>query len=470
MVTNLVVADSSRTEKTICLAVSPALKSYGIPGRARLYEVVQKVKNINYKRKRDNYNRKFTRKSYFINELKSHKNLELDYIVAPPRMKLYIDYSTKIYNIYLKYVAPEDIFVYSIDEVFCDITNYLETYKMTAIELMTKMIQDVFDETGITATGGVGTNLYLCKIAMDIVAKHAEANSFGVRIGSLDEASYRKELWSHRPITDFWRVGKGYATRLEKYGIYTMGDIARCSLENENLLYKLFGVNAELLIDHAWGYEPCTMKDVKSYKPTCNSLGSGQVLHEPYDYIKTKLVVKEMTDLLVLDLVNKNKVTDKITLTLIYDVCNLKNNSSYDGDIVRDVYGREMPKPAHGTISLDYQTSSTDIIMDAVIKLYDRIINRNLLIRKINLTFMQVVDESKAKNKRDFKQLDLFSTVKDDQVDLNNRKRQEDEKKLQNAMINIKKKYGKNAILKGMNLEEGATAIDRNGQIGGHKA
>ena len=348
--TNLVVADSSRTEKTICLAVSPSLKSYGIPGRARLFEVVQKVKEINIERKRHAPNQTFTGSSYDNIALKRNSDLELTYLVAPPRMAYYIKYSTKIYNIYLKWFSSDDIYVYSIDEVFIDITHYLKTYKLSARDLVTKVIQDIYENTGITATAGIGTNLYLCKVAMDIVAKHVEPNKNGVRIAGLDELTYRKLLWNHRPLTDFWRVGKGYSNKLEEHRIYTMGDIARTSLNNEDLLYKLFGVNAELLIDHAWGYEPCTIKQIKSYKPSTNSICSGQVLHCPYDYKKTELIVKEMAELLSLDLVEKNLVTDQIVLTIGYDIENLTNSqisNLYKGEITIDRYGRRIPKHAH---------------------------------------------------------------------------------------------------------------------------
>ena len=470
--TNLVVADASRTEKTICLAVSPALKKYGIPGRARLFEVIQKVRNINYLRKRNNYNRKFAGKSVDSVELEKNKGLELDFIVAVPRMSLYIDYSSRIYNVYLKYVAAEDIYVYSIDEVFIDISNYLRTYKMKPEELVTKMILDVYETTGITATAGIGTNMYLAKVAMDIVAKHVDANEDGVRVGVLDEDSYKRLLWNHKPLTDFWRVGKGYAKKLEKYGMYTMGDIARASLNNEEQLFKLFGVNAELLIDHAWGIEPCTMQDIKNYKPNINTLGSGQVLHCPYDYTKTKLIVKEMTDLLVLDLVSKKKVCDQIILTIGYDIDNLTDpriSEIYDGEVTIDYYGRSIPKHAHGTINLDYQTSSTDVIMKAVVELFEKIIDKRLLVRRINLVFARVVDKDKATNTEIRRQIDLFSMddeeLLEDKVSI-----QKDEETLQNVMIELKKKYGKNAILKGMNLEEGGTTMERNQQIGGHRA
>ena len=470
MKTNLVVADNSRTEKTICLAVSPALKSFKIPGRARLFEVVQKVKMVNYERR--SKTRKFTGKSFDIDEINNNPTLELDYIVATPRMSLYIEYSTKIYNTYLKFIAPEDIYVYSIDEVFCDVTDYLRSYKMTPEELVTKMIHEVYKNTGITATAGIGTNLFLAKVAMDIVAKHVDADEHGVRIASLNEREYREKLWGHKPLTDFWRVGKGYAKKLESKGLYTMGDICRCSIENEDLLYKMFGVNAELLIDHAWGIEPCTMKDVKSYKPSINSLGSGQVLHEAYDYQKTKLIVKEMIDLLTLDLVSKKKVSDGLVLTIGYDIDNLTNPKImdvYDGEITTDFYGRSVPKHAHGTIKFDYQTSSSEVIKNKTLELFERIIDKRLLVRRINMAFLGVVDKEKATNTRIIKQVDLFSM--DDKELLEDKcEKQEDENKIQNVMLEIKKKYGKNAILKGMNLEDGGTTIERNNQIGGHKA
>ena len=360
MTTNLVVADPNRTEKTICLAVSPSLKQYGIPGRARLFEVIQKVKEMNYKRRKENNVYKFIGKSYNDIELKSNKKLEIDYIIAEPRMSYYMNYSTKIYNIYLKYLSSDDIYVYSIDEVFCDITDYLTYYKMTARELVTKIIEDVYDNTGITATAGIGTNMYLAKVAMDIVAKKMKPNSKGVRIAGLDEKTYRKLLWKHKPLTDFWRVGKGYSKKLNDNNIYTMGDVARCSIENEELLYKLFGVNAELLIDHAWGWEPCTMQQVKSYKPERNSISSGQVLHLPYSYEKAKLIVREMVDLLVLDLVAKHLVTNQLVLTVGYDILNLTNKGiDYKGEITTDHYGRKIPKHAHGTANIDHKTSST---------------------------------------------------------------------------------------------------------------
>lgn len=466
--TNLVVADSSRTEKTICLAVSPSLKSYGIPGRARLFEVIQKVKEVNIERKRKAPNQTFTGSSYDDSALKKNADLELSYIVAPPQMAKYMKYSTNIYNIYLKWFSSEDIYVYSIDEVFIDITHYLKTYDMKARELVTKVIQDVYDNTGITATAGIGTNLYLSKVAMDIVAKHVEPNKNGVRIACLDEMMYRKLLWDHRPITDFWRVGKGYSKKLETHRIYTMGDIARISVQNEELLYKLFGINAELLIDHAWGWEPVTIKHIKAYKPENNSISSGQVLHCPYNYEQTKLIVKEMTELLTLDLVEKGLVTNQIVLTVGYDKENLIDpfiSNSYKGEITIDRYGRKIPKHAHGTINLDHKTSSTKIIMDAVMKLYQRIMNKELLVRRINITANNIVDEETASKEKTYEQIDLFTNYEEKEEKIQEEK---SEKELQKAMIDIKKKYGKNAIIKGMNLQEDGTTIERNKQIGGH--
>lgn len=462
--TNLVVADSTRTEKTICLAVSPSLKQYGLPGRARLYEVMQKIKEINKIRLKDNNYHKFTSKSYLDSELKSNKNLELDLIIASPNMKLYIDYSTKIYDIYLKYLSKEDIYVYSIDEVFCDITDYLDTYKLSKEELVTKIIKDIYDTTGITATGGIGTNMYLCKIAMDIVAKHTKPNSYGVRIASLDEMSYRKLLWSHVPLTDFWRVGKGYATKLNEHNIYTMGDIALCSINNEDLLYDLFGVNAELLIDHAWGYEPCTMKDIKSYKPLNNSISSGQVLHCPYNYNDTKIIIKEMTDSLVLDLVKKNLVTDSVALILDYDI----NNKEYNGTLTLDHYGRKVPKPSNGRINLEYKTSSQEIIIPKIIELYNKIVNKSLLIKRVTIVFNNLEMASKISNKKIYKQINLFNINKVNEI--NEISRLKEENKLNKTVIELKEKYGKNAVLKGINLLEYSTMVERNNQIGGHKA
>lgn len=480
LTTNLVVADNTRTEKTICLAISPSLKAYGLPGRARLFEVVQKVKNINNDRKRWAFQNIFTGKSYDDIELKQNKKLELDYIIAPPHMASYMEYSAKIYNIYLKYVSPEDIFPYSIDEIFCDLTSYLNTYKLTPRELVTKIIHDVYETTGITATAGIGTNLFLCKVAMDVMAKHVDPDKYGVRIAELDEKSFREKLWNHRPITDFWRVGRGYAKQLEKYGLYTMGDIARCSVgkenefHNEELLYKLFGVNAELLIDHAWGWEPCTIEDVKSYKPETNSLGSGQVLQCPYMWEKARVVVGEMIELLVLDLVEKELVTNQIVLTVGYDIECIKNpeiRKKYDGSVTTDYYGRKIPKHAHGTTNLKEHCSSTKLITEAVLKLYDEIVNKNLLIRRINIAANHVINEKDVVKKDDYEQLDLFTDYEEQAKKKETEEKQlQREKQMQKAMLEIKKKYGKNAILKGTNLTEGATTIERNEMIGGHKA
>ena len=464
LTTNLVVADSTRTEKTICLAVSPSLKQYGIPGRARLYQVIQKVKEINSQRKFNAPNHTFTCSSYDDIAIKKNPDLELDYIVAPPRMSYYMQYSTKIINIYLKWFSIEDVYVYSIDEVFIDVSKYLQTYNCTPRELATKVIKEVLKETGITATCGIGTNMYLAKIAMDIVAKHTKPDKYGVRIAGLDEIAYRKYLWNHKPLTDFWRVGKGISQKLEKNGIYTMGDIARQSIKDEEKIYKLFGINAELLIDHSWGYEPCTIDSIKSYKPVTNSLSSGQVLKEPYNYDQTKLIIKEMAELLSLDLVKKNLITSKLVLKIGYDVCNLKNN--YKGEIKLDFYGRKVPKHAHGTINIDHKTSSTKIITDKFVELYDTIINRELLVRRIILTACDVVNEDDYKNILVYEQMNMF-------IDYNllakQRKKEREEKSLQKAVLDIKSKYGKNAVLKGMNFVSSGTTIERNEQIGGHK-
>ena len=480
LTTNLVVADASRTEKTICLAVSPSLKSFGIPGRPRLFEVVQKVKEVNIERKSKAPGRKFIGASFNAVELAKSSDLEVAYIAAAPRMAYYMEYSTKIFDIYLRYIAPEDMHVYSIDEVFIDATTYLNTYKMTAHELALKMIRDVLAETGVTATAGIGTNMYLCKVAMDIVAKKMPADKDGVRIAELDEMSYRKLLWNHVPLTDFWRVGPGYAKKLMANGLYTMGDIARCSLGkpneyyNEAFLYKLFGINAELLIDHAWGWEPTTIAEIKSYKPQKNSLGSGQVLHCAYTAEKAKLIVKEMTDLLVLDLVDKKLVTDQMVLTIGYDIDNLTDpniRNKYHGEVTTDHYGRQVPKHSHGTINLSCQTSSTKIIMKAVEELFDRIINWDLLVRRVNIVAARVIPERDVVEKPAFEQLDLFTDYEAlEQERQQEKKEREKEKKIQHAVLDIQKKFGKNAVLKGMNFEEGAMTRERNGQIGGHKA
>ena len=480
MTTNLVVADPSRTDKTICLAVSPSLKSFGIPGRPRLFEVVQKIGQVNALRRNSAPGRAFTGKSHDYTELRGHPELEVDYIVAPPQMAFYMETSAAIYNIYLKYVAPEDIHPYSIDEVFIDATNYLKLYRMTPEELAMKIILDILENTGITATAGIGTNLYLAKVAMDIVAKHIPADKNGVRIAQLDELRYRQELWSHRPLTDFWRVGPGYAKKLEKVGLRTMGDVARCSVGkptefyNEDLLYKLFGVNAQLLIDHAWGWEPCTIADIKAYKPESSSLSPGQVLQCPYTAEKARLVAREMADDLSLDLVDKGLVTDQIVLTVGYDIENLtdpERSRAYHGSVTVDRYGRRIPKHAHGTANLGGHTASSKAIVSAVAALYDRIVDPNLLVRRLYLSANHVVPETSLPRREASEQLDFFS----DYASQENRRAEEAaarerEKRRQQAVLTIKKKYGKNAILKGMDLEEGATARDRNGQIGGHKA
>ena len=468
LTTNLVVADPTRTEKTICLAVSPSLKAYGIPGRARLFEVVQKVKNVNEQRIKKAPGHRFSSKSNNALDLANNPSLEIDYLVAPPQMAHYMKISTEIYQIYLRYIAPEDIHVYSIDEVFIDATSYLDTYKMTAHELAMKMIKEVLSETGITATAGIGTNLYLAKIAMDIVAKHIPADKDGVRIAELDEMSYRQKLWSHRPLTDFWRVGKGYATKLEANRIYTMGDIARHSIYDEDLFYKLFGVNAELLIDHAWGWEPCTIADIKSYKPENHSVSQGQVLQCPYDFEKSKLIVREMTELLVLDLVDKGLVCDQVVLTVGYDIENTQNGN-YNGEVKADRYGRNVPKQAHGSENIGRYTSSTKLIAEATMRLFDRIVDRKLTVRRMYVVANHVISEKDIPETHE--QLDLFL----DFDTIESQRKQEDEelqreKALQKATIALQKRFGKNSVLKGLNLKEGATTIQRNGQIGGHKA
>ena len=431
----LVVADESRTEKTICLAVTPALKAYGIPGRARLFEVNQKVR-----------------------EVLRRTGEKIEFTIAKPQMAKYVEYSTKVYNVYLKYVSAEDIHAYSIDECFLDLTKYLKLYKKTARELVKTIIQDVFTTTGITATGGIGTNLYLCKIAMDVMAKHVDADADGVRIAELDEMSYRRQLWSHRPITSFWQVGRGIAERLENCrlnagrGIYTMGDIARVSVKNPEALYKLFGVNAEILIDHAWGYEPCTIADIKKAKPRNRSTGEGQVLQDPYPFDKARLVVREMVDTVSMTLIAHDLVTNAMVLTVGYDRENV-DKGIYHGVTVTDFYGRTIPKPAHGTASIGYYTSSQSVMADAVMKLFDRIVDPKLTVRRLNLVAADIVDAS-------HEQYDLFTDVQ----------KQEREKKRLKAELLIKKRFGKNAIVKGMDLQEGATTIERNGQIGGHRA
>lgn len=484
--TNLVVADVSRTEKTICLAVSPSLKAYCIGGRARLFEVIQKLKEVNYERRMKSPKHRATGKSWNDIELKANPFWDVDYIAAPPQMALYIKYSTRIYNIYLKYVSHEDIHVYSIDEVFMDVTSYLKSPKnmkngeefspmKQAHELAKTIINDVFQQTGITATAGIGTNMYLCKVAMDIVAKHLPADENGVRIAELDEMSYREQLWDYRPITKFWRIGSGIANKLAAYGIDTMGKVARCSIENEELLYRLFGVNAELLIDHAWGWEPCTIDYVKAYRPERNSLSSGQVLTCPYDFKKARVVIQEMADAASLSLVEKELVTNQLLISVGYDMESLANpdiRKKYDGPVTSDYYGREVPKSAHGTVNLDEYTSSTQLITDAVLSLFDSIVNRDLLVRRLNITTNNVITEVRAEEmQKKPVQLDLFVDYDElERKKQEQRKMQAKERRMQKALLGIKQKFGKNAILRGLNFEEGATAVERNKQIGGHRA
>ena len=476
MTTHLVVADRSRTEKTICLAVSPSLKAYGLPGRARLFEVVQKVEEINALRRAKAPGRTFTGASADEPELRARPDLALGYVTAPPQMAHYMDVSTKIYQIYLRHIAPEDIHVYSIDEVFIDATGYLAASGLTARELAMKLILEVLNETGITATAGIGTNLYLCKVAMDIGAKHIQPDENGVRIAELDEMSYRRTLWAHRPLTDFWRVGRGYAKKLETHGLYTMGDIARCSVGkstefyNEELLYRLFGVNAQLLIDHAWGWESCTMADIKAYRPASNSLGSGQVLQCPYESEKAKLVLREMADQLALDLLEKRCVTDQLVLTVGYDIDNLTQpelRAQYHGPVSIDRYGRRVPKSAHGTAHLPRPSSSARQLIAAALELYERQVDERLLVRRLYLTACHVIPEAEVAKEAQWGQLDLFS---DQNAAQSEQEALERERRIQETLLTIKKKFGKNAVLKGLDLEEGATARMRNDQIGGHKA
>ena len=462
LTTNLVVADVSRTEKTICLAVSPSLKSFGISGRARLFEVVQKVNEVN--RQRLNRAGEFTGESSDITQLNANPSLKLSYIAATPRMSLYMEYSTRIYQIYLRFIAPEDIHVYSIDEVFIDATSYLKTYSMTAHELAMKMMREVLKETGITATAGIGTNLYLAKIAMDIMAKKADPDEDGVRIAELDEMSYRRHLWDHRPLTDFWRVGKGYAKKLEAAGLFTMGDVARCSVANEEILYGMFGVNAELLIDHAWGWEPCTLDMVKAYEPEDRSFSSGQVLMEPYSFDKARVIVYEMSDAMALDLVEKRMVTDQVVLTVNYE--NLDSqNKGWEGEVMTGYYGKKVPKPAHGTENLSRTTSSGKLIVEAALKIFDRTVDRSLLVRRITIVVNHVLQEDQVPQQ--YEQLDLFTDYAAREKE---EEKLEKERSMQEAMLKIKNRYGKNAILKGVNFEEGATGRERNRQVGGHKA
>ena len=476
LTTNLVVADKSRTDKTICLAVTPSLKAYGISGRARLFEVVQKVAEVNVQRQQKAPGRQLTGSSWHDPDVKEHPELALDYLVAPPRMAHYIEWSTRIYNVYLKYVAPSDIHVYSIDEVLMDVTNYLPTYGLTPRELARKIVLDVLDTTGITATAGIGTNLYLAKVAMDIWAKHIQPDEKGVRIAEMDEMSYRQRLWDHRPLTDFWRVGRGYAKKLEAQGLCTMGDIARCSIGkptdyyNEELLYRMFGVNAEILVDHAWGYEPTTMADIKAYKPEAKSIGSGQVLTAPYTFGKARMVAWEMADQLALDLVAQRFVTNQLTLTVGYDIDNLrdpKRRKQYHGEVKTDRYGRQIPKHAHGTANLEEYTASSKRITAAILELYDRIVDEKLLIRRMYLTANRVTAEADVPAEPAMEQMDLFADPVQKESEAAELAR---ERKLQEAMLGIKSKYGKNAILKGTNLLDGATAAERNDKIGGHRA
>lgn len=480
LTTNLVVADAIRTEKTICLAVSPSLKAYGIPGRARLFEVIQKVEEANTLRRMKAPGHTFRGSSFYAEELDVDPSLSIDYIIARPQMSHYMEHSAKIYEVYLRYVAPEDIHVYSIDEVFMDITPYLKSSGLCPRDFVRRIIQDVLEESGITATAGIGTNLYLCKVAMDIVAKKCLPDAYGVRIAQLDEMKYRRLLWEHQPLTDFWRIGHGYARKLEKVGLRTMGDIARCSLghpneyHNEDLLYKLFGINAELLIDHAWGYEPCTMAHIKAYRPGSSSQSNGQVLSCPYTAEKARLIVREMTDLLVLDLVDKGLVTDQLVLSVGYDRESLTDSKiclQYQGRIATDHYGRKVPQHAHGSVNLHRPNSSTTLIVEAMMELYDRIVDKNLLVRRLNVTANHLMREGDTAADGGFEQLDLFSDAeaRHQRLEAENAALAR-EKRRQKAVLTIQKKYGKNALLKGMNLEKGATARERNNQIGGHRA
>lgn len=458
MTTNLVVADSSRTEKTICLAVSPSLRKYGIPGRARLFEVIAKVKSINYDRKKAAPGGNFTGKSHDETTLAEHPDFALDFIVAKPRMQKYLDYSQKIFTTYLNHVAPEDIFAYSIDEVFCDISGYLRLRNFTPEDFVTQMVRDVYERTGITATAGIGTNLYLAKIAMDIIAKHAEPNEFGVRIAALNEKSYREKLWGHTPITDFWRVGPGIAKRLKNRQMYTMGDVARCSIINEDLLFKLLGVNAELLIDHAWGIEPTEIRDVKNYQPRDRSLSNGQVLSRPYNFSEARTIIKEMSEDLALKLTFKNLSTDQLVLDLIYD-----SQNKITGESKINRYGKAMPKPAHGTLRLNLPSKKLSQIRSGFLELYDKIANPNFTIHKINLIVGNLKTESEILENLKFRQLDLFDAKNQ------NAKNSKHEEELQNAIIKIRERFGKNAIFSGVDLDDGATGKDRRRQIGGHQ-
>lgn len=474
LTTNLVVADSSRTEKTICLAVTPSLKAYGIPGRARLFEVIQSVDRINSLRLDSAPGHTFSGSSCDCVQLAGDPSLKLDYITAVPRMSRYMQCSTDIYRIYLKYFSHEDIHVYSCDEVFIDITRYMNIYRMRPDELIRKVVLEIYDNIGVTATAGIGSNLYLSKIAMDVYAKHIPADEYGVRIAVLDEAAYRHNMWSHRPITDFWRVGGGTARKLYSHGMYTMGDVALCSHEDEELLYRLFGVNAELLIDHAWGYESCTISDIKAYRPKDTSLSSGQVLMRPYSNDEARIIVREMADVLSLDLVDKELTADKIVLTIGYDKDSLDDpdiRRAYRGEITKDWYGRMTPKSAHGTATLPVRTASTRLITEAAVSLYDKITDPLLTVRRITVSAEHTLSEDDEAALEVYEQLSLFDDDKSlassacpDTDKLNK------EKALQKATLELKKRFGKNAVIKGTDLQEGATMIERNNQIGGHKA
>ncbi len=465
---NLVVADESRTDKTICLAISPSMKKYGLPGRARLFEVKQHIREVNRQRRMNAPRGRFTGKSSDRPELDANPSLEADFIIAPPRMAYYIEYSTRIFKIYLNYVSDKDIHVYSIDEAFIDLTDYLPYYKTTAHELATKIIKDVRRQTGITATGGIGTNLYLSKVAMDIVAKHINGDDDGVRVAELDEMSYRRQMWDHRPLTDFWRVGHGTVGRLATIGIHTMGQLARCSVQSEEILYKLFGVNAELLIDHAWGWEPCTIEQIKAYKPENRSISSGQVLSSPYEWAKARTVIQEMADNMILELIEKRLVTDRITIVIGYDAENAKSGR-YKGKTSTDWYGRQVPKHSRGTTPLERPTSSRRVLSEAVTALFDRITDKELLVRRLNITCEGVINEGSVEEIP--VQGDLFTDyAKVEKEREKARKEAEKEMKMERTLLDIKKKYGKNAILRGFDYEEGATTIQRNQQIGGHKA
>lgn len=470
--TNLVVADGSRSEKTICLAVTPSLKAVGVSGRPRLFEVVQRVEEINIERRRKSPGNMLGIESYNADELEAHPSYKLGYITAPPRMSRYMEMSSNIYAIYLKYVAPEDIHVYSVDEVFIDATDYLGAHKLSPREFAKMLVKDVLTTTGITATAGIGTNLYLCKVAMDIVAKHIKPDKDGVRIARLDEITYRRLLWEHMPITDFWRIGRGYSKKLAQYGMFTMGDVARCSIDNEELLYKLFGVNAELLIDHAWGWEPCTIADIKSYVPEGSSLSVGQVLSEPYSFEKGRLIIREMADGLALDLVDKGLSTSQLVLTVGYDIENLSTPEKlerYDGEVKSDFYGRLLPKSAHGSVNLERRTSSSRLIREAVTELYDKIVCRDFTVRRMYVVASHTLVNGIVVGAEDaqIRQRSLFFDYEKNEREEREFSR---ESEMQRAILKIKKRYGKNAILRGMNFEEGATAISRNMQVGGHRA